>query len=173
MKTCQDQFSTIDDGRSVVIFRVTRCALINEEMFGNRAPFFLHPPLHRHMLKPHAGFIDFSKAATSSSPYLGRNGAPDKQSQIARGEINLSPLTRRCESGAFQRSNVSRAIVKLVWQPFDLLTFRHLVPQQCGQTIDIFKLRSIYCFACHLVASGTDLRQLLVSVQRKQKPYEL
>lgn len=79
---------------------ISSAALINEEMFGNRAPFFLHPLLHRHMLKPHAGFIDFSKAATSSSPYLGRNGAPDKQSQIACGEINLSPLVKAVLSSA-------------------------------------------------------------------------
>lgn len=76
---------------------------------------------------PSAGFIDFSKATSSSSssrrPYLGRNGAPDKQSQIARWNQPFPVLV----GAAVKASALSKCqwCHCWVWQPFDLLTFRH------------------------------------------------
>lgn len=75
---------------------------------------------------PSAGFIDFSKATSSSSlrrPYLGRNGAPDKQSQIARWNQPFPALV----GAAVKASALSKCqwCHCWVWQPFDLLTFRH------------------------------------------------
>lgn len=70
-----------------------------------------------------AGFIDFSKATSSRRPYLGRNGAPDKQSQIARWNQPFPALV----GAAVKATTLSKCqwCHCWVWQPFDLLTFRH------------------------------------------------
>lgn len=100
-----------------------------------------------------AGFIDFSKATSSRRPYLGRNGAPDKQSQIARWNQPFPALV----GAAVKATTLSKCqwCHCWVWQPFDLLTFRHstavaVLPNNGCLRIEVDLLFRVSVFFCTL-----------------------
>lgn len=133
-----------------------------------------HTQTHTHTCKSRRALdLLISLRRRRARPYLGRNGAPDKQSQIVRGVKSTFPRL----VGAAVKATLSSALKCQSGAPLlglatlrPLLTLCHLVSQYSAAKQWMFSNRGQ-----SIVSSRGRLRfEFLVSVlHADQKPYEL